>query len=205
MPSLNPDTALAELRSATRAEHDRIEQVLRLTEPMALARYAVVMGGFDAFLGAWEPRVHTALPPRLRAWFEGRRRGAFAARDVAWLRDVAGVAPAPVDASAALALPLAGLPEVLGSLYVIEGSALGGRVIAPRLQETLGLGPNSGARYFQGFGDGTGAMWREFREVAAREIGESPQDVADACAGARRTFAALIALFAPALEAGSRP
>lgn len=194
---VSTELVLSELRLQTGAEHDRLERVLQLEEPMPLARYAAIIAGFDAFLRAWEPRVQAALPPRLQPWFRARRRGGFAAADLQWLRDVAGeTAPAP-DVSAVAHLPLDALPQVLGSIYVIEGSALGGRVVAPRLKATLGLVPGRGASYFHGFGGATGEMWRDFRVLAALEIGESAPAVSRACRSARRTFGVLLELFAP--------
>jgi heme oxygenase len=194
---LSSENALAELRVTTRAEHDRIERILRLDEPMPLERYAAILGGFDAFLRAWEPRVHAALPERLQPWFRARRRGGFASADVEWLRTVAGVAPVAPDVDHVSALPLDDLAGTMGSLYVIEGSALGGRVIAPQLKRTLGLGQGCGASYFHGFGGETAAMWVNFRMQAALEIGDSPRNTERACDSARRTFAVLIELFAP--------
>ena len=197
------ENALAELRLTTRAEHDRIENVLRLTEPMTLERYGVILSGFDAFLRVWEPRIHAALPERLQAWFRARRRGGFASADVEWLRSVQGIEPVPMAAPLAATLPLGDLAEVLGSLYVIEGSALGGRVITPHLKRTLGLGQGRGASYFHGFGGETGVMWSNFRVLASLEIGESSRNTVRACQSAKRTFAALIDLFsllAPAAE-----
>jgi heme oxygenase (biliverdin-IX-beta and delta-forming) len=194
---LSSENALAELRLTTRAEHDRIEHVLRLTETMALERYAAIVCGFDAFLRAWEPRIHAALPERLQPWFRARRRGGFASADVEWLRAVGGIDPVPMNAHLAATLPLADVAEVLGSLYVIEGSAPDNRAIAPQLKRTLGLAQGRGASYFHGFGGETGAMWNNFRVLAALEIGESSRDTVRACQSARRTFAALIDLFAP--------
>ena len=189
--------ALAELRLTTRAEHGRLDHILRLDEPMALERYGAILCGFDAFLRAWEPRLHAALPERLQPWFRARRRGGFASADVEWLRAVAGLAPNVASAPPAAALPLDDLAEAMGSLYVIEGSALGGRVIAPQLKRTLGLDQGRGASYFNGFGGETGAMWANFRTQAALEIGDSSRDTLRACQSAKRTFAALIELFAP--------
>jgi hypothetical protein len=94
-------------------------------------------------------------------------------------------------------LLLGNATEVLGSLYVIEDSALGGRQVAPLLKRTLGLAQGRGASYLHGFGGETGAMWNNFRVLASLEIGESSRDTARACQSARRTFAALLDLFAP--------
>lgn len=194
---LSSETSLAELRLTTRAEHDRIERLLRLTEAMPLERYAAILCGFDAFLRVWEPRIHAALPERLQAWFRPRRRGGFASADVEWLRSVGGLELVDLDARAAAALPLGELSEVLGSLYVIEGSALGGRVIAPQLKRTLGLAQGRGASYFHGFGGETGVMWNNFRVLTALELGDSSRATVLACLSAKRTFGALIELFAP--------
>ncbi len=203
---LSSENALSELRLTTRPEHDRIEQILRLTEPMPLERYAAVMGGFDAFLRVWEPRIHAALPERLQPWFRSRRRGGFASADVEWLRDVGGIELPDFGARMAAALPLGDLAQVLGSLYVIEGSALGGRVIAPQLKRTLGLDQGRGASYFHGFGGETGVMWNNFRVLASLEIGDASRNTVRACQSAKRTFAALIDLFAPlASPASSTP
>ena len=201
---MSSENALAELRLTTRAEHDRIENILRLAEPMPLERYGAILCGVDAFLRVWEPRIHAALPERLQAWFRARRRGGFTSADVEWLRSVEGIEPVPMAAHLAATLPLGDLAEVLGSLYVIESSAPGGRVIAPHLKRTLGLGQGRGASYFHGFGGETGVMWNNFRVLASLEIGESSRDTVRACQSARRTFAALIDLFAP-LAAPAEP
>lgn len=202
---MTSETALAELRLTTRVEHDRIERLLRLTEAMPLERYAAILGGFDAFLRVWEPRIHAALPERLQGWFRPRRRGGFASADVEWLRSEADIDLPDLEARAAAVLPLGDLPLVFGSLYVIEGSALGGRVIAPHLKRTLGLDQGRGASYFHGFGGETGVMWNNFRTLAALEIGESPRGTVLACQSAKRTFTALIEVFAPLAGADDVP
>lgn len=188
---------LSELRRATGARHDEIESLLRLTEPMSAARYANVVRGFREFLAEWEPRVHDALPGRLRGWYEARRRAPFAAEDLEHLGLLAPSMTAAPAREAVRALPLRSVPEVFGSLYVIEGSALGGQVITPMLQRHLGLTPGQGASYFHGFGERTGAMWRDFRLVAADEVGDDEDALHAACDSARRTFDALIATFRP--------
>jgi heme oxygenase len=197
---VSTENALAELRLTTRAEHDRFDHILRLNEPMTLERYAAIVCGFDAFLRVWEPRIHAALPDRLHGWFRTRRRGGFASADVEWLRSVAGIDPVPASAKQAAAIPLGDLAAVLGSVYVIEGAALGGRGITPQLKRTLGLGQGRGASYFHGFGGETGVMWNNFRVLASLEIGDSSRAAVRACQSAKRTFAALIDLFAPLAE-----
>jgi heme oxygenase len=188
---------LSELRRATGSRHDEIESLLRLTEPMSAPRYADVVRGFREFLADWEPRIHEALPGRLRGWYEARRRAPFAADDLEHLGPLPPSRTAAPAREAVRALPLRSVPEVFGSLYVIEGSALGGQVITPMLQRHLGLAPGQGASYFHGFGERTGAMWRDFRQLAADEVGDDETALRDACDSAQRTFDALISTFRP--------
>jgi heme oxygenase len=197
MPPPSPDPLLAALRGATRERHARIESLLRLDAPMPLARYGAILRGFHEFLARWEAAVHAALPERLQGWFDARRRGSFTAQDLAWLGTPSSP-PRAEDARRAVdGLPLAGLAALFGSMYVIEGSALGGQVIAPRLERELGLAPGRGASYFHGYGEHTGAMWREFRQRAAAEVGCGAEAVDAACRAAERTFDALLDTFAP--------
>ncbi len=51
---------------------------------------------------------------------------------------------------------------VLGALYVVEGSALGGRGLARGLDHLLGSGQLNGRRFFEGRGSSTGPAWRDF-------------------------------------------
>jgi heme oxygenase len=51
---------------------------------------------------------------------------------------------------------------LLGIFYVIEGSALGGRVILKNVKEKLGYNEDGGARYFSGYGTKTGSCWKNF-------------------------------------------
>lgn len=53
--------------------------------------------------------------------------------------------------------------QVLGCLYVIEGATLGGQIISKHLLANLGLGPDSGAAFFNGYGANIGHQWQSFR------------------------------------------
>lgn len=163
---------------------------------MPLARYAAILLGFQRFLEAWEQELRGALPARLHGWLAARGRLGFVAQDLAFLARHLPHLPEP---SVPRCLPEPGVAAAFGSLYVIEGSALGGQVITPRLRRDLGLEPGRGASYFHGFGERTGGMWREFRGLAAQEIGADPARQRQACRAAAQTFDALIATFEPLL------
>lgn len=197
LPPAATEGVLPVLRAATRTQHDRIEALLALDAPMPLARYGAILLGFQRFLTNWERELRHALPPRLHGWLADRSRLGFVAQDVAFL---GANVPSLPDQMAPSCLPEPGVAAAFGSLYVIEGSALGGQVITLRLQRDLGLVPGGGASYFNGFGERTGAMWREFRLLAEHEIGVDPTRRHLACRAAEQTFEALILTFEPMLR-----
>ena len=186
------DSAITLLRRATRSRHEHIESVVDLRRLRDAAHYGRVLQAFHAFHGPWELSVALALPPHLAAWARSRSRLAFVRHDL----DALGLPPLrrPV--------PLVRLDSpaaALGSLYVIEGSALGGQVIARDLARE-GMGPASGAAYFTGWGSRTGSMWRQFRELLEIEVGVLPGPRAQACEAACQTFDALTALLQSTLH-----
>lgn len=86
------------------------------------------------------------------------------------------------------ATPFGGIddfPTALGCLYVVEGSALGGRVIGPAIRSAIGDVPTS---FFGSAGRGHPSPWRALRE-ALRRFGDG-DDCAAVVEGARLTFLA---------------
>ncbi|WP_157271651.1 biliverdin-producing heme oxygenase [Azohydromonas aeria] len=187
---------LGALRRACAGRHEAIEALLRLDEALEPARYARVLAGFAAFVPRWEALVRARLPARLHGWFDARSRLPLLRRDLAALH----LAPAAVDDPvAALALP--DLGAALGSMYVLEGSALGGQLIARQLRQRWDMGPDNGAGWFTGHGARTGALWADFRACLARELGQDAAALASACAAGAATFDALLRCFEQVLGA----
>jgi heme oxygenase len=114
------------LRAATRSHHERVDRLIDLHRIGEAAYYQRILQGFDAFLRAWEARVLAALPPARHAWLHERSRRAFLQDDLRVLR----IAPLP---HAAAVPALASAAAAWGSVYVMEGSALGGQVISRTL------------------------------------------------------------------------
>jgi heme oxygenase len=56
--------------------------------------------------------------------------------------------------------------QLIGVLYPIEGSTLGGQVVSQHIEKNLGLTHNKGARFFSGYGDETPARWKDFCSFA---------------------------------------
>ena len=95
--------------------------------------------------------------------------------------------------SVVCALPLSGLPELrglpeaVGSAYVIEGSTLGGRVLSRHVQTCLGAEVPRG--FLEVYGSETGQRWHAFRAaLASYAVGREAQD--RVIAGAKSTFRA---------------
>jgi heme oxygenase len=91
------------------------------------------------------------------------------------------------------ALPLAelpelrGLPEAVGSAYVIEGSTLGGRVLSRHVQACLGA--RVPRRFLEVYGPHTGERWQAFRAaLPTYAVGHDTRD--RMIAGAKSTFRA---------------
>lgn len=76
------------------------------------------------------------------------------------------------------------LGDLIGTLYVLEGSTLGGQIIYRSLRSRLPLTEDQ-LHFFRGYGDRTGEMWRSLRDsVDALEF-----DHEDAVRSARNVFA----------------
>lgn len=182
------DDVLSALRTATAADHERVESALdlldpeldrpRLTEVLHLLHgfWVAAEDGLDAW-AAREPADAAALD-----WDRRRRTALFAA-------DLAGLGAEP-ERSAVPELPAVDeTDDALGRLYVLEGSTLGGTFIDRHLTGLPGL---TGARVqaFSPYGHDTGAMWHAYRR-AARDRVAAGGDAGRMVAAARSTFAAL--------------
>ena len=171
---------IAHLRRVTRPAHDRLEGGLGLLDELDVDSYEAILSRFYGFWKGWQPQVAGLLNDD--ALTKPRRRLHLLAADL-------GVLGVSREALAALPLcpltTLQGDAEALGSLYVIEGSSLGGRVIQGNVERCLqGVGRASSS-YFNGYGDGTGAMWRLF----LKRLDEVPAgDMEGVSRGATTTF-----------------
>ncbi len=73
-----------------------------------------------------------------------------------------------------------------GSLYVLEGSTLGGQIIVKHLQKTMPSGFVNTA-YFSGYQQRTGSMWKEFLQQLTA-LPQSKQQEQQIISGAITTF-----------------
>lgn len=172
---------LAALRRATATRHQQLDSGLAIAgEAPALADYAAHLRMLRAWLGP------------LEVWLDGFDDGPQALASLAPAGRLALIdadlaepgmgAHRETDASA---WPAAASPAWRwGVCYVVEGSQLGGAMLYQRLAAPLAPHP---LRYLRGDEAGPGPRWRAFM-VALREHVRTPDEIADACAGACAAF-----------------
>ncbi|CAH2601068.1 bacteriophytochrome heme oxygenase BphO [Rhodovastum atsumiense] len=197
MTDLKDPGARHALRLATAAAHERLHH---LPDFAVLARGEITRPAYIAVLQR-QLAFHTALErqiagaPSLRPWgidAQERRRTPMLRADLAAL----GATPQEMGMPS---LPPAGsAAQALGSLYVSEGSTLGGRELSRRLDHLLPPG-TPGRAFLLGYGEQHGAMWRSFC-AALEACGADPGRRAEMTAAALATFAAFEAWFNPAPE-----
>lgn len=177
---------LAALRAATSERHERLDSGLPLSGAAPdLSDYAQHL----ALVRDW-------LAP-LQAWLDGFDDGpqqVLPAVERLALIDAdlneSGMPPVPASA-APHAWPIdASAAYRWGVAYVIEGSQLGGKVLYGKLEERLAPHP---LRYLRGADEGPGPRWRAFM-LALKEHVKSPDEIADACAGACAAFDSILKL-----------
>lgn len=179
-PPADPAGLASALRSGTAEAHARLEAALDLlAEPFERARFVRFLQRFHGFHAAWEPAL--AARADVADFALPRRRLGLIADDLARLGEDSTGLPVCREA-AALAETKAG---AIGSIYVLEGSTLGGKLIARGLADA-DWAPPGGLRYFDPYGAETGAMWRAFQRWARAET--APGAEPEVVAGARRAF-----------------
>ncbi|MFL9833862.1 biliverdin-producing heme oxygenase [Chryseobacterium terrae] len=79
--------------------------------------------------------------------------------------------------------------EALGAMYVIEGSTLGGNVIAKQLSKTEGFDDIT-FNFFGCYQENTGPMWKNFKEILDNEVAE--ENYSKVLTGAKKLYTFLL-------------
>ena len=188
MPDRFPPTpAHRRLREASRHEHAAAERTsvmqALLHGRLDAATYARLLLGQYALHRAWE--VERA------AWLRGVADAGwhYASRSERLARDLADWGLSPEDEPSPL--PAAPISQVIGSpsaswgeLYVIEGSALGGQILARLLEQRFPGHAHHFFRIGQEAGRGT---WRTFQSMLDTQLA-APSQQQTAIAAARAMF-----------------
>ena len=193
---------LQSLRQATDGRHRALEALDTLKLPLQRGRFVQALQGFEVFLTVWEPLLMRAMPIRLHEWLARRSRCALARNDLENL-DRGHIAHRGLRehcSQRVRGIDLGSVAAAFGSMYVLEGSRLGGQVIARAAHQVVDIGVQN-ATYFSGSGSATGGEWREFLVLLDAEVAEDAQSHAAASISARKTFDTLIAIFTAVRDA----
>lgn len=191
-----PSALLHHLRDQTRTLHQQVERANTLLDPnLTRQGYRETL---VRWYGIWRP-----LEERLSANALWVTRGwQFLPRHPLLRADLVLLGQ---DANALASLPLCcDLPtlttsaQALGCRYVLEGSLLGGRVIAQQIQRTLGLTAATGTAFLGGAGPATGQHWYHVCLQLDAYVAEHPTESDAIVTAAQATFAAFARWFTPA-------
>jgi heme oxygenase len=140
-----------------------------------LSEYIGLLLGYREFLRLWEPRILDMLVPEMPGFAGPRMKLAWVEMDLDSFRSRGYTWP-PQSKDQPRLPSLESPAQALGSMYVLEGSSLGGQILSRHFEKTLGVRPDSGCRYLSAYGSDTGVMWKIFCEVLeSRPTAEVPQ------------------------------
>jgi heme oxygenase (biliverdin-IX-beta and delta-forming) len=159
------DLDIRRLRQETEVDHQAVEGAVPLMqEGLNTGQYVQCLQRIYGVVAAWEDRAAEVAPQWLRPNLTARRRKLLLELDLAWFGVTKHDETRP-------ALPeMNDLPSLLGTMYVMEGSTLGGQFIARHVEAALHLTEGQGNSYFRGHGNQTGFMWKEFCEMLRLQI-----------------------------------
>jgi heme oxygenase len=165
---------LERLKAETRSAHDRLEASIDLNRRITSRdAYANLLIRFYGFHSAWE-KVAAPLAPD-RSFFARRCKTQLLVRDLQAL----GMRPDEIIRLPQChpLMPLPAPAAVLGSMYVVEGSTLGGAIIAREVERNLGMNAQTGCAYFRSYGREIASMWKAFGEALLAESSPGTDDL----------------------------
>lgn len=183
------ESAVARMRAATRSEHERTERAVEerfFDGGMDRHRYRRYL---EALLGFYRP-MEARLAPLVRRHLDELDPPDWTARIE---RDLGALGRTQSELAELQSLPEADLPAVggphrlLGSLYVLEGAELGGRVIWKRIRGELDPGALEANAFLATDADRTRRHWQHFRAAFDRRV-DTGEAFDEALSAARSTF-----------------
>jgi heme oxygenase len=145
------------LKVYTQSAHQQLEKklVMKMKQVNTPAGYIKLLGLFYTYYHALEKNLQPYL--NIPDASERRKADAILADIKALGGELPGIShnvPQPMVNNYA---------QALGAAYVLEGSTLGGIIIAKMISKQLGIPAATGFSFFSGYGDATVEMWNKFR------------------------------------------
>lgn len=159
------------LKARTREEHAALEktflQIIRGIN--SKVDYAELLLKLYGYYHALEKSMHPYLVESEVVDYNSRRKSGQLMNDLDQLMSYRN------DVHLCTELPgVNSYCSALGAMYVLEGSTLGGKIIAGMLSARLNS--NSGFGFFQSYGDATGEMWSRFKAYLKRPFDPEQQE-----------------------------
>jgi heme oxygenase len=159
------------LRQATKADHEAVENSVPLMgDGLTLQAYITVLYRIQGLVAAWEKLGEGAAPEWMQPMMKLRQRQALIEEDLRFLApqlSLSDVPKMPAFTSDA---------QFLGAMYVMEGSRLGGAIIAKHVEIVLGFQMGRGTAFFRGSGRQTGPLWKDFLDVLQVRVPDAQAD-----------------------------
>jgi heme oxygenase (biliverdin-IX-beta and delta-forming) len=173
-------TMFEQLRHSTKSSHASLEKtfIAKLKALRTTEDYAGLLGTLHDFYAPVEHQVSHFVDNEVLPDFNERRKVQALLQDMEHLNRTHIVRHPPL-------LPgINNVSTALGALYVIEGSTLGGQIIAGMLNKQLGI--DRGLSFFRFYGAETESRWNDFRQCLIKH--QTKFDVNELCASAQQTF-----------------
>ncbi len=172
---------IAKLDAATHTLHDSIDENSQhlFSKEMTLHNYRKLLERYYSFYLPFEQRYDAV--EQMSVWQEVGLDLARRKRIPLLKKDLLAVGATEAEINH-LALfegterLFTSLPQIIGSLYAIEGSTQGELLVAPMLEQILHLDAEHGVAFFNGYGPTqTEVMWNEFQDKINAFVERHPE------------------------------
>ncbi len=172
-----------QIRAATAADHKKLEERLFpfLQNIHSKEQYAQLLNAFYGYIYPVQEKIAQFIDRNVVTDMDQRRNASLIEEDIHAL----GL---PMNGRLSTHLPnIFNHPSALGALYVLEGSTLGGKIIAKTISDKLGTTEALG--FFRGYGPETGPMWKKFTQFLDMPLNrQSAETVVDTATDTFRRF-----------------
>ncbi|HLP21017.1 MAG TPA: biliverdin-producing heme oxygenase [Chitinophagales bacterium] len=175
-----------QVKAATTEKHKKLEEAelskVMMSPVLTVAAYNEYLQRMYSFISLFEEKYYDKLAAVVQD-VNDRKKAATMVNDIK--------ATGTLKESSKPAKWFSGTDStgfLLGAMYVIEGSTLGGRFLYGNANKVLGLNEINGASYFAAYGSETGTKWKTFLAALNNYAAAHPGEQQDIIAGANFTF-----------------
>lgn len=182
-----PESLRAKLREATHHQHTQLNNHPLLSGLMQadypIENYYKLLLAYDRLYQVLEEQIiHFIAQYDANFDYHSRLKWPLIKQDLGYLNI------APLQVAPSLKNPVINsIGQLIGVLYVVEGSTLGAQFIARSLEKHHGLSQTKGGRFFYGYGEETQKNWQDFIGFI-ETIANQPEQCPQALDSANQTF-----------------